>query len=114
MFKKMLHGKIHRATVTAAELHYEGSITVAGELLEASGIAEYELVHVVNVNTGTRLETYTIAGKQGEICLNGAAARLGAVGDKVIIMAYADLTPDEMRDFKPKQVLVNEKNRVVQ
>ena len=87
----MMHGKIHRATVTEANLEYMGSITIDEALLEASGIREYQKVQVVDIHNGSRLETYTIAGERnsGVICLNGAAARLVSVGDKVIIMSYA-------------------------
>lgn len=93
----MLKGKIHRATVTQAELDYVGSITVDIQLLEDAGIFEYEKVQIVDVNNGARFETYTIAGERssGVICLNGAAARMVQTNDKVIIMAYADVTPEE-------------------
>ena len=92
----MLKGKIHRATVVQAELDYVGSITVDEELLEQAGIMEYEMVQVVDIDNGNRLETYTIAGERGSgmICLNGAAARCVSVGDKVILMAYAQITPE--------------------
>ena len=91
MFLNMLKGKIHRATVVQAEIDYVGSITIDEELMEAAGILEYERVQVVDVNNGNRLETYVIAGERdsGMICLNGAAAKLVEVGDKVIIMCYA-------------------------
>lgn len=110
----MLKGKIHRATVTQAELNYVGSITVDEELLKAAGILEYEAVQVVNVDNGNRFLTYTIAGKAGSgvICLNGAAARQAQVGDKVILMAYAQVTPEEAAAIKPNVVLVDEKNKV--
>ena len=93
----MLKAKIHRATVTQAELNYVGSITVDVELLEQSGIMEYERVHIVDINNGSRFETYTIAGERGSgvMCLNGAAARMVQTGDKIILMAYADVTPEE-------------------
>ena len=109
----MLKGKIHRATVTQAELNYVGSITVDVELLEKSGICEYEKVDVVDIDNGNRLTTYTIAGERGSgvICLNGAAARLVGVGDKVIIMSYCTLTPQEAKTHRPTVVLVNEKNQ---
>lgn len=111
---QMLKGKIHRATVTQAELDYVGSITVDIELLEASGILEYEKVQIVDINNGNRFETYTIAGerKSGMICLNGAAARCVSVGDKIIIMAYGTLTPDEIQTHQPKVVFVNEMNYI--
>ena len=95
----MLKGKIHRATVKQAELDYVGSITVDPVLLEAAGILEYEHVHIVDVNNGSRFETYTIPGEPGSgmICLNGPAARCVATGDKIIIIAYADMTPEEIK-----------------
>ncbi|MBP5221829.1 MAG: aspartate 1-decarboxylase [Lachnospiraceae bacterium] len=110
----MLKAKIHRATVTQAELDYVGSITVDRELLEKSGILEYEKVQVVDVNNGSRLETYAIAGAPGSgiICLNGAAARYVSAGDKVIIMAYASMTPQEAKEFKPTVVFVDDENKV--
>ena len=111
---EMLKSKIHRATVVQAELNYVGSITVDAALLEAAGICEYEKVQVVDVNNGNRLETYTIAGERGSgmICLNGAAARCVSVGDKVIIMSYASMTPEEAKEFSPKVVFVDEDNKV--
>ena len=110
----MLKGKIHRATVEQAELDYVGSITVDMNLLEAAGIYEYEKVQIVDVNNGNRIETYTIAGKKdsGVICLNGAAARLFSTGDKVIIMAYASYSEDELKDYKPKVVFVDDDNKI--
>ncbi|MBQ3472311.1 MAG: aspartate 1-decarboxylase [Clostridia bacterium] len=110
----MLKGKIHRATVTQAELNYVGSITVDSALLEAAGILEYEKVQVVDIDNGNRLETYTIAGEAGSgvICLNGAAARCVDVGDKVIIMAYCNMTPDEAKTHKPSVVYVDEENKI--
>ena len=110
----MLKGKIHRATVVQAELDYVGSITVDEELLEAANILEYEKVQIVDVNNGSRFETYTISGERGSgmICLNGAAARQVQVGDHVIIMAYADMAPEEARQAKPQVVFVDEKNRI--
>ncbi len=111
---ELLKGKIHRATVVQAELDYVGSITVDEELLEAAGILEYEKVQIVDVNNGSRFETYTIAGKRGSgmICLNGAAARCVSVGDKIILMAYATLTPEEAKTHHPTVVFVDEKNHV--
>lgn len=115
MLLSMLKSKIHRAVITQAELNYVGSITIDEALMEASGLIEYERVHVVNVNSGSRLETYVIAGERnsGTICLNGAAARCGQKGDHVIIMAYADMTPEEAKDNPPKVVLVDDENRPV-
>ncbi len=111
---RMLKGKIHRAVVTQAELNYVGSITVDTELLEAAGILEYEMVQIVDVENGNRFETYTIAGEAGSgmICLNGAAARQVQIGDHVIIMAYADLTPEEAKEHKPFVVFTDEKNTI--
>ena len=105
----LLKGKIHRATVVQAELDYVGSITVDEELMEAAGIIEYEQVQIVDVNNGSRFSTYVIAGERGSgmICLNGAAARQVSVGDKIIIMCYAQMTPEE-----PKVVFVDDSNRV--
>lgn len=114
MYITMLHGKIHRATVTQAELNYVGSITIDSELLEKSGILEYEKVQIVNIDNGNRFETYTIAGERGSgmICLNGAAARQCSVGDKIIIMAYANMTSQEIKDNPPKVVFVNDDNSI--
>lgn len=110
----MLKSKIHRAVVTGAEIDYVGSITVDPELFEAAGMVEYEKVQIADVETGSRLETYIIAGEpgKGEICLNGAAAKLVNVGDHVIIMSYASLTPEEAKTQKPLVVFVNEKNQL--
>lgn len=116
MLITMLKGKIHRATVTQAELNYVGSITVDEELLEASGILEYEKVQIVDIDNGHRFETYTIAGERGSgvICLNGAAARCCQVGDKIIIMAYAQMTPEEAKTEKPAVVFVDGDNKIKQ
>ena len=110
----VLKGKIHRATVTQAELDYVGSITVDEALMEAAGIVEYEQVQIVDVNNGSRFTTYVIAGERGSglICLNGAAARQVSVGDKVIIMCYAQMTPEEAAAHAPKVVFVDEANRI--
>lgn len=114
MFLNMLKGKIHRATVVQAEIDYVGSITIDEELMEAAGILEYERVQVVDVNNGNRLETYVIAGEKGSgmICLNGAAAKLVEVGDKVIIMCYAQMTAEEFQDNPPRVVFVNDDNMI--
>ncbi|MEE5992788.1 MAG: aspartate 1-decarboxylase [Oscillospiraceae bacterium] len=111
----MLKSKIHRAIVTQAELNYVGSITIDEDLMESAGIYEYERVHIVNVNNGSRIETYVIAGERGSgiICLNGAAARTAQKGDTVIIMSYADMTPEEIQQHHPKVVFVDEKNQIV-
>lgn len=112
----MLKGKLHRATVTEADLNYVGSITVDRDLLEASGIYEYEKVHIVDINNGNRFETYTIAGEPGSgiICLNGAAARCVQTGDKIIIMAYAELEDEEVAAHKPKVVFLEDDNKIGQ
>jgi aspartate 1-decarboxylase len=111
----MCKSKIHRATLTDANLHYEGSITIDSDLLKAADIIPYEKVQVVNVNNGNRLETYAIEGKggSGEVCLNGAAARLGSRGDVVIIISYATVDDIEAREWEPKKVLVDSKNRML-
>ncbi|WP_263789558.1 aspartate 1-decarboxylase [Salinibacter sp.] len=110
----MLRAKLHRLRVTEADLYYEGSITIDEELLDAAGMLPYEKVQVVNVNNGSRLETYTIPGEAGErtVCLNGPAARLAAPGDEVIVIAYAELTPSEAREHHPRVVHVDENNDV--
>ena len=110
----MLKSKIHRAVVKQADLNYVGSITVDLELLKASGIMEYELVQIVDVENGNRFETYTIAGEAGSgmICLNGAAARCASVHDKIILMAYAQMTPEEAKENKPNVVFVNDENKI--
>lgn len=116
MLLNMLKGKIHRATVVQAELNYVGSITVDPVLMEAAGILEYEYVQIVDVENGNRFETYTIAGEpnSGMICLNGAAARQVAVGDHIIIMAYAQMTPEEAKEHKPNVVFVDDENTIKQ
>ncbi len=108
----MFKSKLHQMKVTEANLHYEGSITIDQELLDEAGILPYEKVQVVNINNGERLETYTISGDAGSrvCCLNGAAARKTQVGDRVIIISYAEMTPEEAQDFKPKVVIVDENN----
>lgn len=110
----MLKSKIHRATVTQAELDYVGSITIDIDLLNASGIREYEQVQIVNINNGARFTTYTIAGEPGSglICLNGAAARHVQVNDKIIIMCYAVLNETEVESHKPLVIFVDENNKI--
>ena len=110
----MLKSKIHRATVTEAELDYVGSITIDKNLLESSGILEYEKVLVVDITNGSRLETYTIAGERGSgiICLNGAAAKLINKGDTVFIMAFADMDEIEAKEYKPTVVFVDGENKI--
>lgn len=114
MYLKMLKGKIHRAVVTQAELNYVGSITVDPKLMAAAGILEYENVQIVDIENGSRFETYTIAGEPGSgmICLNGAAARQVLPGDHIIIMAYVQMTPEEEQNFRPKVVFVDEENKI--
>lgn len=111
---EMLKGKIHRATVTQAELDYVGSITVDEALLGAAGIREYQKVQVVNINNGNRIETYTIAGEKdsGVICLNGAAARHFSPNDLVIIMAYASYSERDLENYSPKVVFVDDENKI--
>lgn len=113
MMLTMLKGKIHRATVKQAEVDYIGSITIDSELMEAAGILEYEKVQVADVNNGKRLETYVIAGEPGSgmICLNGAAAHYVEVGDKVIIMCYAQVDEREVAQMKPRVVFVDDDNK---
>ena len=115
MLRTMLKSKIHRATVTQADLHYVGSITIDRDLMEAADILPYELVHVLDVDNGSRLETYAIEGERGsgEICINGAAARLISPGDIVLILSYEAVRDEEARDIHPKILLVDEANRVV-
>lgn len=114
MYINVLKSKIHRATVIQAELNYVGSITVDEDLMDAAGIMEYEKVQIVDVDNGSRFETYVIAGDRGSgmICLNGAAARMVQVGDKIIIMCYAQMTPEEHKENKPKVVFVDDSNKV--
>lgn len=111
----LLKAKIHRATVTQADLDYVGSITIDSNLLAESGIMEYEMVAIADIDNGSRFETYVIAGEAGSgiICLNGAAAKCVNVGDKVIIMAYAQMTPDEAKSHKPTVLFVDDNNKIV-
>ncbi|TDM15346.1 aspartate 1-decarboxylase [Macrococcus bovicus] len=116
MNRTMMHGKIHRARVTQADLNYVGSITIDADILDAVDILPNEKVAIVNNNNGARLETYVIAGERGSgvICLNGAAARLVQVGDIVIIMNYVQLTTEEARLHHPKVAVLNEHNQIVE
>jgi aspartate 1-decarboxylase len=111
----MLKSKIHRARVTDANIDYEGSITIDKKLMAEADILPYEQVHVLNINNGARFSTYAIEGEEGggDICLNGAAARLGARGDLVIILTYTNVNDEEAQNYVPKIVYVNEKNAVV-
>ena len=111
--RMMMKGKIHRAIVTEADIEYEGSITIDPVLMEAADILPYEKVHVLDVTNGARLETYAIEGGPGEICLNGAAARLISKGDTVIILAYEWITNEEALDYHPKKVFVDSENRII-
>ena len=110
----LLKSKIHRATVTQADLDYVGSITIDSDLLRESGIQEYEKVEIADITNGNRLETYAIAGESGSgiICLNGAAAKLVNPGDKIIIMAYANMTPEEAKSHKPTVIFVDDNNAI--
>ena len=114
MQREMLKSKIHRVTVTQAELYYEGSITVDKDLLQAADILPYEKVQVLNFNNGSRLDTYAIEGEAGSgtICLNGPAARFSSVGDEIIVVSYFRLPDEEARKYKPKVVLVDKKNKI--
>lgn len=113
-FRKLLSAKIHRATVTAADVDYEGSVTVPPELLEAAGIAPYESVQIWNTTRGTRLETYAIAGLPGsnDVCANGAAAHLIRPGDRIILAAFAFVPTEAIADHRPKLIFVDEANRI--
>jgi aspartate 1-decarboxylase len=114
MLRTMCKSKIHRATVTGADLNYVGSITIDPVLMEAADLLEYEQVSVVNVNNGARFETYVIPGVpgKGEICLNGAAARLVHPGDRVIVISYAQYDEEEMAGYRPQFIFVDEQNRI--
>src|SRR4051794_13294752 len=115
MQRTMLKSKVHRATVTDCDLHYVGSITMDPDLLDAADILEFEQVAVVDVDNGARFETYTIAGERGsgEIKVNGAAARLVHRGDTVIVISYAAYEPDEMSNYRPRVVHVNNRNEIL-
>ncbi|MFC1658815.1 aspartate 1-decarboxylase [Candidatus Omnitrophota bacterium] len=114
MLRIMLKSKIHRARITETQLNYPGSITIDSRLMQAADILEGEKVEVLNLNTGTRIETYAISGKDnsGAICLNGAAARSGYIGDEIIILCYGILQEPDARKLKPKVVFVDEENRL--
>jgi aspartate 1-decarboxylase len=115
MWRVMCKSKIHRATITDANLHYPGSLTIDRDLMAAADLLPSEQVHVVNVNNGARFETYVIEGQagSGEMCLNGAAARLGQPGDLVIVISYALMEESEARRHEPTVVLVDNQNRLV-
>lgn len=110
--RNMLKSKIHRATVTGADIDYEGSITIDTKLMEAADILPFEHVHVLNLNNGARFETYAIEGDKGEICLNGAAARLAIKGDMVIILTYQQMEEEEARTYTPKLIHVDRNNDI--
>lgn len=114
--RTMLRGKIHRATVTGAELHYEGSVTIDAELLERADILPYERVDIWNVTNGERFSTYAIAGKRGSgvVCINGAAAHKARKGDIVIIAAFATVPENEARTWQPRCVFVDERNQPIE
>ncbi len=114
MMRTMLKSKISYALVTEAQLHYKGSITIDEDLMEAADIVEHEQVSVLNMNNGNRFDTYAIKGKRqsGVICLNGPAARLGCVGDRVVILTYALYGNDELKKFKTTLVELNERNKI--
>ena len=111
MRRRMMKSKIHRAVVSDANLHYVGSITIDRELLDAANILEYEQVVIVDIDNGARFETYVIPGGPGDMCLNGAAARLVQPGDKIIVISYADYEDAELEGFEPRIVHVDELNR---
>jgi aspartate 1-decarboxylase len=113
MLRCILRAKIHIATVTESNLLYEGSITIDKAILKKAGILPYEQVMVSNLNNGERLDTYVIPGKEGEICLNGPTARKGVVGDKVIIFSYSYVEDNKLKRFKPRIVLLDEKNKIL-
>lgn len=114
MLRTLCKSKIHRATVTGADLNYVGSITIDPVLIEAADLVEYEQVQVVNINNGARFETYVIQGVRGsgEICLNGAAARLVQPGDRVIVISYGQYDTSEMGEYRPNFVFVDDENRI--
>ncbi|HMW37905.1 MAG: aspartate 1-decarboxylase [Saprospiraceae bacterium] len=116
MLLQFFKSKIHRATVTQANLHYVGSITIDEELMEAANLFEGEKVQIVNNNNGERFETYVIKGERGSkmVCLNGAAARKAEVGDIIIIISYALMTPEEAQSFRPISIFVDEHNQIKQ
>jgi len=115
MLLEFLYSKIHRATVTDANLEYVGSITIAEDLMIAANLQEWQKVEILNINNGERFQTYTIKGEAGSgvICLNGAAARKAQKGDKIIIVSYAQFEPNERKDFKPTIVLVDDDNKIL-
>lgn len=115
MLLEFLYAKIHRATVTDANLNYVGSITIDELILDKANLAEGQKVDILNINNGERFQTYIIAGKKGgkDFCLNGAAARKAQIGDKIIICAYAQMTPEEAKTFKPSIIQIDENNNII-
>jgi len=113
MLRCILRAKIHIAAVTESNLSYEGSITIDAAILKKAGILPYEQVMISNLNNGERFETYVIPGRKGEVCLNGPTARKGIVGDKIIIFCYSYVEDSKLKEFKPKIVLLNEKNKIL-
>lgn len=116
MMVRMFKSKIHRATITQAELHYKGSCTLDPDLIEAANMMPYEEIHILNINTGARFSTYIIEGERGkgECCLNGAAARLGQPGDLLILLTYAQMSAEEARTHEPTIVHVDARNRITE
>lgn len=115
MLLEFIYSKIHRATVTDANLNYVGSITIDKNLMDKANLSEGQKVEILDINNGERFQTYVIEGERGkkDICLNGAAARKVAIGDKIIVVAYASLTPEEAKTFKPTIVQVDENNNII-
>ena len=116
MLRTMCKSKIHRVTVTQAELYYEGSLTLDRTLMDAADIREYEKVQVVNINNGNRFDTYIIEGPRdsGVVCLNGAAARLASVGDEIILISYGEFSEEELVNFKPIKIFVDKRNKITE
>ncbi len=114
MLREMLRAKVHRATVTETRVDYHGSLTLDADLMQAAGMLPFERVDLYNADNGARLSTYVIPGEagKGDACVNGAAARLASVGDRIIIASYASLTPEEIPSHRPTVVLVNDRNRI--
>lgn len=115
MLLEFLYSKIHRATVTDANLNYVGSITIDENILDKANLSEGQKVDILNINNGERFQTYILAGKRGnkDFCLNGAAARKAQIGDKIIICSYAQMTPEEAKTFKPTIVQIDENNNII-
>ncbi len=114
MLRKILYAKLHGLVVTGKNVNYYGSLTLDKEIINMAGLKPFESVLVVNINNGARFETYLIHGKKGEVILNGGAARLGEIGDKLIILAFAYINEEELNNFKPKIIIFDEKNRVLE